>query len=1051
MCHIIATMSEIYDKRKLRKCCICTGKQQNCVNCQCVKKGIGCTNCNKGENCQNRGPFNNTSNQKSVKNRDSKYDTGVEDKIYAGNDLNDMLTEEKPKCKRKISILKSSDVLGDGNCLFRCLSLEIFKTQDKHTKVREEVVEALRENEGFFKSYIGDQYELHLERMAKDGVWGTDSEILAASEKYKCDIFVYTKHGDGNKWLRYSTRQCNGNHKENYITLICENDHFKLAHVNERPCFCEQCEAEEEIVIHDTKDTAETSTKIFERNCHEINELTDKIYNHIISFKHRNMFELPQNNTTDHFMKEMTKLLSHYNSDSSIKKQALKLLMILPCLLLQKVHSKAKTRENNNALRRRLDLWKQGKLEDLLSEAMAIQERLSDAHPQNGRAFDKARLFRQKMENGHIRPAARLLEKRESTEILPSTKETLEKIKEKYPPPSTATKEALLDGERKHPHPVIFSAITGDMVRKAAIETKGAAGPSGMDANAWRKLLTSRKFPSSSSDLRDAIALLARKMCTEDCQHLEPLINSRLLPLNNHGKVRPIGIGEVLRRIIAKCVMMIAKEDVQNAVGNLQVCAGQHAGAEAAIHAMREVYNNEECEAVLLVDASNAFNTLNRQAMMHNVGILCPTLRSFVENTYKKPTDLFLSKGLKIVSEEGTTQGDPIAMSVYALSLVALQKKIDFQKTGTKHVAYADDFIGAGRIEDLKKWWDLIRRHGPPLGYTPNPEKSVLVVKKDAKELADQIFGGSNIPINTEGAKHLGAIIGSPEFKKSHIENIIAQWENELLNLTEIAKSEPQAAYSNFIYSVRQSWNFAMRTMEGLENYLTPLEEAISKKFLPTLLGCQVSPIYRKLMALPPKLGGMGIINPTKAAPEEFKNSVKMTKHLKKLIIEQNKYGDIDKNAVKDIRRTISKEREKNQKEELQRILDNQLQLPEKKKIQMCLEKGASNWLTALPLKDAGFSLNKLEFRDGILLRYGINISGLPDCCACGEEFTCDHAMICKTGGFVSLRHNELRDITGKLMSEVCKNVETEPQLQPLTGEKLRYETSNREKMLDWT
>ena len=108
----------------------------------------------------------------------------------------------------------------------------------------------------------------------------------------------------------------------------------------------------------------------------------------------------------------------------------------------------------------------------------------------------------------------------------------------------------------------------------------------------------------------------------------------------------------------------------------------------------------------------------------------------------------------------------------------------------------------------------------------------------------------------------------------------------------------------------------------------------------------------------------------------------------------------------------------------------------------MCLEKGASNWLSALPLKEAGFSLNKLEFRDAIALRYDLPVPRLPDICACGNEFTHDHAMICKTGGFVSLRHNELSDLTGNMLREACRNVEVEPLLQPLTGEKLRYQTS---------
>ena len=125
---------------------------------------------------------------------------------------------------------------------------------------------------------------------------------------------------------------------------------------------------------------------------------------------------------------------------------------------------------------------------------------------------------------------------------------------------------------------------------------------------------------------------------------------------------------------------------------------------------MRELYDDKECEAVLLVDASNAFNTLNREAMMHNTDILCPTLTTFVQNTYRQPAHLILSDGSTITSEEGTTQGDPMAMAMYALGLVALQEKISLKNTGVKHVAYADDLIGAGDIKALRKWWDNITK-----------------------------------------------------------------------------------------------------------------------------------------------------------------------------------------------------------------------------------------------------------------------------------------------------------------------------------------------------
>ena len=72
-------------------------------------------------------------------------------------------------------------------------------------------------------------------------------------------------------------------------------------------------------------------------------------------------------------------------------------------------------------------------------------------------------------------------------------------------------------------------------------------------------------------------------------------------------------------------------------------------------------------------------------------------------------------------------------------------------------------------------------------------------------------------------------------------------------------------------------------------------------------------------------------------------------------------------------------------------------------------------------------------------MRFGWRPPQLPTTCVCGKPFGVDHALICPTGGFPTLRHNELRDLTAKLMKEVCHNVCREPPLQPLSGESLTY------------
>ena len=106
--------------------------------------------------------------------------------------------------------------------------------------------------------------------------------------------------------------------------------------------------------------------------------------------------------------------------------------------------------------------------------------------------------------------AARLFQPQQRG-LLQINKETIEKLNEKHPAGTRATQEALLSGEIEAPHPVIFSSINQEMVRKTAMEIKGAPGPSGMDAGTWRMLLTSKRNSMVAADLCKVVAELAQK------------------------------------------------------------------------------------------------------------------------------------------------------------------------------------------------------------------------------------------------------------------------------------------------------------------------------------------------------------------------------------------------------------------------------------------------------------------------------------------------------------------------------------------------------------
>ena len=97
--------------------------------------------------------------------------------------------------------------------------------------------------------------------------------------------------------------------------------------------------------------------------------------------------------------------------------------------------------------------------------------------------------------------------------------------------------------------------------------------------------------------------------------------------------------------------MLVHQQDA----GPLQVATGLQEGAEAAIHSMKLIFEQNSTDGVILIDASNAFNSLNRKAALHNIRIICPEFSTVLINTYRLPVRMFIQGGEEILSVEGTT------------------------------------------------------------------------------------------------------------------------------------------------------------------------------------------------------------------------------------------------------------------------------------------------------------------------------------------------------------------------------------------------------------
>ena len=118
--------------------------------------------------------------------------------------------------------------------------------------------------------------------------------------------------------------------------------------------------------------------------------------------------------------------------------------------------------------------------------------------------------------------------------------------------------------------------------------------------------------------------------------------------------------------------------------------------------------------------------------------------------------------------------------------------------------------------------------------------------------------------------------MGSEEFKESYVKGKIEKWIIDVEELARIAKDEPQAVYSSFTKAISHRWTYVQRTVPDIQHLFIPLEEAIREKLIPAIIGRKVSNIERRIFALPVRLGGLGIRDPTKSS-QEFTASSKTT------------------------------------------------------------------------------------------------------------------------------------------------------------------------------
>ena len=402
-----------------------------------------------------------------------------------------------------------------------------------------------------------------------------------------------------------------------------------------------------------------------------------------------------------------------------------------------------------------------------------------------------------------------------------------------------------------------------------------------------------------------------------------------------------------------------------------------------------------------------------------------------------------------MMSKEGTTQGDPLAMPWYSVSTGPIISSLRIAFPSVSQVWLADDASAAGNLGDLYDWFKKLEDIGKGYGYLVNGQKSWLIVKNEQSAERARILFGETVNVTTEGKRHLGAVLGSLAYKESYCNGMVDSWIDQLKVLSEFAVSQPQAAYAVFTKGFRSKFTFFFRSISGFEDFISPLDSFVTEKFLPIILGLPEACLpegSRDIFALGLQDGGLGLPFLCAEAEDQHRSSKMITSLHKDAIINQQDALNLENGGqtIDDLKSACRLSKAAKKKEQLREVMSatsNDL----KPYLQAASDRGASNWLSTLPLKAQNYNLSKGEFRDAVRLRYGIPLENLPSFCPCGAQFSVQHAFNCKLGGFVHERHDNVRDFLGHLLGKVCKNVEKEPVLQRVTGEQFTLRSANVE------
>ena len=173
-------------------------------------------------------------------------------------------------------------------------------------------------------------------------------------------------------------------------------------------------------------------------------------------------------------------------------------------------------------------------------------------------------------------------------------------------------------------------------------------------------------------------------------------------------------------------------------------------------------------------------------------------------NCYKHWAQLLLRHPgelpVTILSIEVVTQGDPLSMVLYRITLVPLAEELRAADPGILSPFYADDAAFGSSARRSAQLLKLLMRRGPYRVYFPNPAKSLFILNTPGQEEAEnQEFAVEGLTLNfISGSRYLRAYLGPQSDLEAWVKPQVEAWAHRVRVLAKISRRHPQSAYAGF-------------------------------------------------------------------------------------------------------------------------------------------------------------------------------------------------------------------------------------------------------------